>query len=150
MARYVGQTVASLNRMLGSATAFPGAGSATTFLTGDVAGGAINTFVNGPTTGSLAAGTYLIIAGGVYTMATAGQATLRIHNGSAGVKDSNANVAANGSFIPMEISLVVTIAAPATFTLQVADNVGATGTLKATATNGTTNKATSISAVRLA
>ena len=126
---------------------------ATTFLTGDVTLVTINTFVNGPNTGSIGASgqTWLIMAEGVLTLGGGGgQGTLRIHNGTADIRSANMNIA-NTSFGTIALSVVVVLSAATTFTLQAADNIGGSvSTLKATATNGAANKATSITAVRIA
>jgi len=130
-----------------------GSQSATTFLGGDVPVPTANTYANGPNTGSIGASgqTWLIIAGGdVLTGGSGAQVALRIFNGSAGIKDCNASLAAT-TWASMEMSVIVVLSAATTFTLQVTDNAGGNNTnLKTTGTNGTANKATSISAVRLA
>jgi hypothetical protein len=127
---------------------------ATTFLTGDVSAPTANTFANGPNTGSIGANgqTWLITAGGSLLIGGSGaQVALRIHNGTAGIKDCNFNAIANAWAPSAEISVVVALSAATTFTLQFTDNAGGNNTtLKATGTNGTTNKATSITAVRIA
>lgn len=135
----------------------PGAGAitntgATTFLQADVAVTSANTFINGPNTGALVAGTYLIsgLASILNNGGGAASGTARISNGSGDIIDSITSVP-SGFFGSIALQIVVVIGSSTTFTLQYTDNVGASlTTLKATVTNGGTKLATSITAVRLA
>jgi hypothetical protein len=128
-------------------------GAATTFLTGDATVAVSGTYVNGPNTGSVGAAgqVWLIMAGGVFLNGSGGNmtASLRINDGSADIIDGSAT-GATGSNMQIALSVVVTLSAATTFTLQATDNVGGSvGVLKATAPAAGTNKATWITAVRL-
>lgn len=125
---------------------------ATTFLGADVPVTVAGTFVNGPNTGSIGANgqTWLIMACLTYNAGTNVQAWARIHNGTSAIIDTDVNNASG--FTTASLAIVVALSAATTFTLQATDNGGAsTGAMKTTAgANGTANKGTSITAVRLA
>ena len=125
---------------------------ATTFLTSDVVIVSAGTFVSGPNTGSIGANgqTWLILGNGLLTLGGGGgQGALRIFNGTSDIASDNMNIG-NSQFGCISLSVVVSLTAATTFTLQATDNIGGSvSNLKATATNGATNKATSISAIRI-
>jgi hypothetical protein len=95
----------------------------------------------------------MISAHGVFLNGSGGNMTAsgRLNNGSADIGDDSAT-GITGASIPLNVPpVIVTLSAATTFTFQATDNVGGSvGVLKATAPAAGTNKATWISAVRLA
>jgi hypothetical protein len=127
---------------------------ATTFLGADVALNNTANFFNGPNTGSIGASgqVWFITATGTYTD-TAGAATvvLAIFDGSAYIASSVASVPATSFMASHTLSAVVTLSAATTFTLRARDASSTSGVLQTSGSvSAIANKATSITAVRLA
>lgn len=141
--------------VLSNCTGFPTATGSTTFLTADATTAVAGTYVNGPTTGSIGANgqIWLISANAVYVNSFGNNmtASIRINSGATDVGDTSAS-AATGFSLSMSIApIVITLTAATTFTLQATDNIGGNqGALKATTIASGTNKATWITAIRLA
>jgi hypothetical protein len=140
-------------RIISSSSFFPlSSQSATTFLAGgDISLNNTASFFSGPSTGSIGAigQTWLIMATAFMTD-TNGPAQLEaaIYNGSTYIADalvSNgvANLAASATLMA-----VVTLAGATTFTLQAKDQTSTGGLLRASG-SVVSNKATSITAIRL-
>jgi hypothetical protein len=126
---------------------------ATTFLGADVALNNAANFFDGPNTGSIGANgqTWLILAGGVIaspSAATTGE--FAIYNGSAYIADTT-SVGTTANF-PSAVSLAVVVAlsGATTFTLRAKGNDTTAVLLTTGLSSGVTNKATYITAVRLA
>lgn len=125
---------------------------ATTFLANDVALNNVSNFFSGPNTGSIGASgqTWLIMGTACIGDSGAANVEAAIFDGTNYIADTSALVAA-GLTLAITVSAVVTLTGATTFTLRAKDLNNTTGTLKTTgAASGVANKATSITAVRLA
>jgi hypothetical protein len=127
---------------------------ATTFLGADVALNNVANFFNGPNTGSIgASGQVWLIIGVAQLTDTAGIAALEaaIFDGTNYIANSVGQNFAASARVPVTICAVVTLSGATTFTLRAKDPTSVSGVLKTTdAASGVANKATSITAVRLA
>jgi hypothetical protein len=126
---------------------------ATTFLGADVALNNTANFFNGPNTGSIGANgqTWLILATGT-VRDTAGSAVCaaRIHDGTNGLAGYALVTGAINFEVSFNLQLVVALTAATTFTLQARDSSSTSGQLLTTGSLSPANRATSITAVRLA
>jgi hypothetical protein len=127
---------------------------ATTFLGANVALNNTSSYFNGPNTGSIGANgqTWLITATATFSD-TAGAAFFEaaIHNGSSYVAATGMQSSATNFQAVVALSVVVTLSAATTFTLRGRDFNSTSGLLLTTgAAAAIANKATSITAVRLA
>jgi hypothetical protein len=128
---------------------------ATTFLGADAALGAAAAFVDGPNTGSIGASgqVWLITAAASIGNATGSTGAMEagIFNGSAYIANSS-NLLFNTEAKTIAIMAVVTLSGATTFTLRArnANGIGGANLLTTGAATGVANKATSITAVRLA
>ncbi|GEP57340.1 hypothetical protein [Reyranella soli] len=146
------------NKVLGSnVTGFPGStsGNATTFLGADIAFGVNTTFQNGPNTGSIGANgqTWFILGVAQFANVSGGSSQME-----AAIFDGT-NYIANGSHVlfnnegkSMTVAIVAAVTTATTFTLRARNNNGVGGTsLQASGgATGVANKATSITAIRIA
>lgn len=136
-----------------SPVAFTASG-ATTFLAADVALNNVANFFNGPNTGSIGAnGQTWWITATAFFADTAGAAVVEaaIFNGAAYIADATSAVYLANVGVTITLDAIVTLSAPATFTLRAKDQSSTSGLLLTTGnTTGIANKATSITAVRLA
>jgi hypothetical protein len=148
----VASTTPTFHLQTRSATPISNTG-ATTFLGANVALNNTANFFNGPNTGSIgASGQVWLIIGVASVVDTAGAAAIQadIHDGtSALANDSITTSAANAAGL-ITMAVVVTLSAATTFTLRARDNTSTSGLLQTTGNAATANKATSITAVRLA
>ena len=136
----------------GTGATGPGFGGATTFLGADVALNNTANFFDGPNTGSIGAnGQIWLIIGVVSLVSTVGaNVEAGIFNGTAYIANSAGTVAGN-FYLPITVCAVVTLTAAMTFTLRAKDSSNVNGTLLTTGVaTGAANKATSITAIRLA
>jgi hypothetical protein len=123
---------------------------ATTFMGADVALSNTANFFDGPNTGSLPPGSYLLTASAIVTDTAAAQFTAQIHNGSAALVSGAATINASGQAQTITLVYFVTIAAATTFTLQAKDISSTGGTLlRSIATASTANVGTSITWARM-
>jgi hypothetical protein len=126
---------------------------ATTFLANDVALNNTANFFAGPNTGSIGASGQVWLIMATATMSDSGAAAVMeatIFDGTTRYAGSLATTFAATAKISISVSVVVTLTAATTFTLSVKDQSATTGTLLTTGGGASTNKATSITAVRLA
>jgi hypothetical protein len=135
-----------------SPTAFSTNG-ATTFLGSNVGFSSSATFFNGPNTGSIGASgqKWLIIASA--TMVDNGAAShmvARIWDGTNDLINGQGVSAAATQACVVTLAVAVTLTGPTTFTLQGADQSTTTAGMLTSAILGAANKASSITAVRLA
>jgi len=155
MARFVGTTQSILTRLLGGSgggVVFPVGSAATTYMGADRALNNVSTFFDGPTTGSLPPGTYLLLATALVTDSAAGvNIVAQISDGTVALASSRGSIAAANQFVTIGLQVVVTTTAPATtFTLQAKDVSATSGVLLRSAAAATTaNVATNITAIRL-
>lgn len=139
-----------------SNTLLPGtsAGNATTFLAADVALNNTANFFSGPNTGSIGSSgqTWLLIGVADITDAAAGAAfEAAIFDGTNYIANSVSDGFAAGARVTITICAIVTLAGATTFTLRAKDRSGTTGfLLTSSVASGVTNKATSITAMRIA
>ena len=121
-------------------------------LTGDVTLTTANTFYDGPSV-SLVAGTWFIIASVIVTIPGAtGFITGRLWDGATVYKESEEHAVAGAN---KELVTVAVVVLGSTTTVKISvtstDTTGGTGRIRATAPqNGTTNKASSLEAIRIA
>lgn len=114
----------------------------------------IGAFANGPNTGSIgASGQVWKITGEVtYVNSSGGNmtATIDLYDGTNSLT-TKTGAAATGFSIPLTVSRIVTLTGATTFTVRATDNVGGNlGYMATSASYGAANKATSITAERLA
>jgi hypothetical protein len=140
-------------RIVASSSFFPlSSQSATTFLAGgDISLNNTASFFSGPSTGSIGANgqTWLIMAAAFMTD-TNGPAQLEaaIYNGSTYIADALVSNGAANFPASATLMAVVTLAGATTFTLQAKDQTSTGGLLRASG-SVVSNKATSITAIRL-
>jgi hypothetical protein len=129
-------------------------GAGTTFLGADVDLNNTANFFAGPDTGSIGVSGQVWEISAVATMIdSAGIARLEaaIYNGAAYICGTSSVSVAAGNEVVVTLSAIVTLTAATTFSLRAKDQTSTNGKLLTTSTSGTvTNKATSISAKRLA
>jgi hypothetical protein len=127
------------------------AAATTTYLGADVALNNTASFFNGPNTGSLPPGNYLII-GKATVKDSAGAAGIgvQIHNGTSAIDTASGTTFGANTELTIALVAGVTLAAATTLTLQAKDPISTSGVLLTTgAAAGASNRATSITAVRL-
>jgi hypothetical protein len=130
-----------------------GTTSVTTFLGSDVALNNTGSFFNGPNTGSIGAAgqTWLIIAGGAIDSGSgATTAEFALYNGSSYIADLTGVGAGAGWPAIATVAVVVTLAGPTTFTLRAKANTTSAFLRTTGLSSAVANKATFITAVRLA
>lgn len=132
-----------------------GSNSVTTFLGADVAlGTAGGSFVSGPNTGSIGSNGEIWLIMAVACVNNTNNSALyevALYNGSAYIANSEDTVCLSTAYSVTTIMAVVTLTAATTYTLRARAITDNFSNLKTTGgTSGVANKATSITAVRLA
>lgn len=146
-------TVSSGN--IAACTGFPTATAATNFLGSDVAYGTNTTFQSGPNTGSIGANgqIWFVIGTAQQTNSTGGSSNVEtaIFDGTSYITN-DVNLLFNLETKSCTVMAVVTLSAATTFTLRGRNNSGVSGASMQTtgAATGVANKASSITAIRLA
>lgn len=127
---------------------------ATTFLAGDVAMNNNANFFDGPNTGSIGAAGWVVLLMAVANVKdTASNANFEagIFNGSAYVANTGGSMQGASFQVTIPLVAVVTLSAATTFTLRARDQTTNSGVFMTTGVaSGVSNKATSITWVRLA
>ena len=130
------------------------AAAATTYLGADVALNNTASFFNGPNTGPIGGNgqTWWITAkASIRDSAGAAGIGAQIHNGTSAIDTGSGTTWAPNTELTIPLGAIVALTAPATFTLQAKDPISTSGVLLTTGSaSGVSNRATSITAVRLA